>query len=166
MNYVSVSLVIYSLRFGILTTGTHYSVIETVWPMLQWNKTKGRTCLPFGISFVCICYHLSHTHKKWIHHCGSSSSWFWLLFVISEPRLLLICFFCLDHYFLFKKCRKLGWEPKPGESHLDALLRGELLTVLAELGHEGTLNEAIRRFEAFCADRNSPLLPPDTRKVL
>ncbi|CAO2816653.1 unnamed protein product [Amaranthus hypochondriacus] len=60
---------------------------------------------------------------------------------------------------------KLGWEPKPGESHLDALLRGELLTVLAELGHEGTLNEATRRFEAFCADRNSPLLPPDTRKA-
>ncbi|XP_021738945.1 aminopeptidase M1-like [Chenopodium quinoa] len=61
--------------------------------------------------------------------------------------------------------RKLGWEPKSGESHLDAMLRGELLTVLAELGHESTLNEAIRRFDAFCADRDSPLLPPDARKA-
>ncbi|XP_074286876.1 aminopeptidase M1 [Silene latifolia] len=61
--------------------------------------------------------------------------------------------------------RKLGWEPKSGESHLDAMLRGELLTVLAELGHENTLNEATRRFDAFCANRDSPLLPPDTRKA-
>ncbi|XP_056698258.1 aminopeptidase M1-like [Spinacia oleracea] len=61
---------------------------------------------------------------------------------------------------------KLGWDSKSGESHLDAMLRGELLTVLAELGHENTLNEAIRRFDAFCADRDSPLLPPDTRKVV
>ncbi|XP_056698323.1 aminopeptidase M1-like [Spinacia oleracea] len=61
---------------------------------------------------------------------------------------------------------KLGWDSKSGESHLDATLRGELLTVLAELGHENTLNEAIRRFDAFCADRDSPLLPPDTRKVV
>ncbi|KAL2896979.1 Aminopeptidase M1 [Bienertia sinuspersici] len=60
---------------------------------------------------------------------------------------------------------KLGWEPKSGESHLDSMLRGELLTVLAELGHKSTLNEATRRFDAFCADRNSPLLPPDTRKA-
>ncbi|KAH9616430.1 hypothetical protein KSS87_016451 [Heliosperma pusillum] len=61
--------------------------------------------------------------------------------------------------------RKLGWEPKSGESHLDSMLRGELLTVLAELGHENTLNEATRRFDAFCANRDSSLLPPDTRKA-
>ncbi|KMT17902.1 hypothetical protein BVRB_2g034310 isoform B [Beta vulgaris subsp. vulgaris] len=61
--------------------------------------------------------------------------------------------------------RRLGWESTPGESHLDAMLRGELLTVLAQLGHESTLNEASRRFDAFCADRDSPLLPPDTRKA-
>lgn len=61
--------------------------------------------------------------------------------------------------------QKLGWEPRSGESHLDAMLRGELLTILAELGHESTLNEAIRRFDAFCADRNSSILPPDVRKA-
>ncbi|KAL9230405.1 hypothetical protein vseg_005764 [Gypsophila vaccaria] len=74
----------------------------------------------------------------------------------------------LKKYFinLFKRpAGKLGWEPKPGESHLDAMLRGEILTVLAEFGHEDTLNEATRRFDAFCADRDSPLLPPDTRKA-
>lgn len=60
---------------------------------------------------------------------------------------------------------KLGWDPKPGESDLDAMSRGELLIALAKLGHETTLDEAIRRFNAFLEDRNSPLLPPNIRKV-
>jgi puromycin-sensitive aminopeptidase len=62
-------------------------------------------------------------------------------------------------------CRKLGWEPKQGESHLDAMLRGEILTALAMFGHNPTLNEASRQFNAFLEDRNTPLLPPDLRKV-
>ncbi|KAE8100062.1 hypothetical protein FH972_017991 [Carpinus fangiana] len=60
---------------------------------------------------------------------------------------------------------KLGWEPKQGENHLDAMLRGEILTALAVFGHEMTLNEANRRFLAFLDDRNTPLLPPDVRKA-
>jgi hypothetical protein len=45
------------------------------------------------------------------------------------------------------------------------MLRGEILTALAVFGHEMTLNEANRRFLAFLDDRNTPLLPPDLRKV-
>jgi len=45
------------------------------------------------------------------------------------------------------------------------LLRGTLLTALAELGHEATINEAVRRFHVFLEDRETPLLPPDVRKV-
>ena len=62
-------------------------------------------------------------------------------------------------------CRKLGWQPKPGESHLDAMLRGDILNALAVFGHDLTLDEATRRFHAFLEDRNTPLLPPDIRKV-
>jgi puromycin-sensitive aminopeptidase len=61
---------------------------------------------------------------------------------------------------------KLGWEPKTGESHLDAMLRGEILNALAVFGHELTLNEASRRFHAFLDDRNTPLLPPDIRRTV
>lgn len=61
--------------------------------------------------------------------------------------------------------RKLGWDPKSNEGHLDAMLRGELLTSLAELGHDITTKEAVRRFYAFLDDRNTSLLPPDIRKV-
>lgn len=46
------------------------------------------------------------------------------------------------------------------------MLRGEILTALAMLGHKETLSEASRRFDAFLKDRNTPLLPPDTRKVV
>ncbi|KAL4649248.1 hypothetical protein ACB092_01G001700 [Castanea dentata] len=60
---------------------------------------------------------------------------------------------------------KLGWEPKTGESHLDAMLRGEVLTALAVFGHDLTLKEAIRRFHAFLDDRNTPVLHPDIRKA-
>eukprot|EP00262_Sarcandra_glabra_P014364 TRINITY_DN419_c0_g1_i1.p1 TRINITY_DN419_c0_g1~~TRINITY_DN419_c0_g1_i1.p1 ORF type:complete len:866 (+),score=159.90 TRINITY_DN419_c0_g1_i1:322-2598(+) len=60
---------------------------------------------------------------------------------------------------------KLGWEPRHGESHLDAMLRGELLTALAVFGHDITQNEAVTRFYAFVDDRNTSLLPADTRKA-
>ncbi|KAL5559483.1 hypothetical protein UlMin_035694 [Ulmus minor] len=66
---------------------------------------------------------------------------------------------------LQNSAEKLGWEPKPGESHLDAMLRGDVLTALAIFGDEPTLNESIRRFHAFLDDRNTPLLPPDIRKA-
>ncbi|RYR42254.1 hypothetical protein Ahy_A08g038721 isoform E [Arachis hypogaea] len=60
---------------------------------------------------------------------------------------------------------RLGWEPKPGESHLDAMLRGEILTALAQFGHDPTLEEANKRFQAFLNDRNTPLCSPDIRKA-
>ncbi|KAG8375703.1 hypothetical protein BUALT_Bualt10G0128100 [Buddleja alternifolia] len=61
---------------------------------------------------------------------------------------------------------RLGWEPKQGESHLDAMLRGELLTALASFEHDLTLNEASRRFNIFLDDRNAPVLPPDLRRAV
>ncbi|XVE70868.1 hypothetical protein DITRI_Ditri10aG0105300 [Diplodiscus trichospermus] len=60
---------------------------------------------------------------------------------------------------------KLGWDPKEGESHLDAMSRGDIFTALAMLGHEETLNEATSRFHAFLDNRNTPLLHPDIRKA-
>ncbi|KAM7490579.1 hypothetical protein LguiA_033500 [Lonicera macranthoides] len=60
---------------------------------------------------------------------------------------------------------RLGWDPKQGESHLDAMLRGELLTALAMFGHDLTLAEASKRFNAYLDDRNTPLLPPDLRRA-
>ncbi|WOL09046.1 hypothetical protein Cni_G17799 [Canna indica] len=60
---------------------------------------------------------------------------------------------------------RLGWDPKSSEGHLDSMLRGEVLTALAKLGHDGTIKEAVKRFHAFLDDRNSFLLPPDTRKA-
>ncbi|XP_065045657.1 aminopeptidase M1-B-like [Musa acuminata AAA Group] len=60
---------------------------------------------------------------------------------------------------------KLGWDARKGESHLDVMLRGELLAALAQFGHEKTINEAIRRFHIFLNDRITSVLPPDTRKA-
>lgn len=58
---------------------------------------------------------------------------------------------------------RLGWDPKEGESHLDAMLRGEILTALVQFGHSVTRDEGLKRFNAFLNDRDTSLLPPDTR---
>ncbi|CAN1120838.1 Aminopeptidase M1 [Linum perenne] len=66
----------------------------------------------------------------------------------------------------FKEEReRLGWDAKQGESHLDSLLRGEILRVLALFGHGPTLTEANRRFQAYLEDRNTLLLLPDIRQA-
>eukprot|EP00253_Pinus_taeda_P017463 PITA_17463 len=61
--------------------------------------------------------------------------------------------------------RKLGWEPIPGESHLNTMLRGQILVVLAQFGHEETKVEARRRFNVFLNDRSTTILPADIRKA-
>ncbi|XP_024965643.1 aminopeptidase M1 isoform X1 [Cynara cardunculus var. scolymus] len=61
---------------------------------------------------------------------------------------------------------RIGFDPKQGESHLDALLRGELFATLAVFGHDATLKDARKRFQAFLEDRNTHLLPPDIRRAV
>jgi puromycin-sensitive aminopeptidase len=79
----------------------------------------------------------------------------------------LLEYFKLFFFNVFQySAERLGWDPKPGESHDDALLRGEILTSLAQFGHDLTLDEASKRFQAFLEDRNTPLLPPDIRRAV
>ncbi|KAL4570847.1 hypothetical protein LXL04_026510 [Taraxacum kok-saghyz] len=61
---------------------------------------------------------------------------------------------------------RIGFDSKKGESHLDALLRGELFATLAVFGHEETLVEANKCFQAFLEDRKTHLLPPDIRRAV
>ncbi|WVZ93105.1 hypothetical protein U9M48_039114 [Paspalum notatum var. saurae] len=66
---------------------------------------------------------------------------------------------------LLPAAKKLGWDPKDGESHLDVMLRSLLLIALVRLGHNDTINEGVRRFHIFFEDRKTSLLLPDTRKA-
>ena len=64
-------------------------------------------------------------------------------------RVQILFYFILPLIFssMFEfLCRKLGWEPKTGESHLDAMLRGEVLTALAVFGDDLTLKKQIDDF--------------------
>lgn len=78
--------------------------------------------------------------------------------LVSEIKLFLINLF--QH-----SAERLGWDPKQGESHLDAMLRGELLAALSAFGHDVTIEEAGKRFHAFLNDRDTLLLPPDIRRA-
>jgi aminopeptidase N len=44
---------------------------------------------------------------------------------------------------------RLGWDAKPGESFLDALLRPQVIGALGEFGDQSVMNEARKRFDAF-----------------
>ncbi|XP_002516101.2 aminopeptidase M1 [Ricinus communis] len=82
----------------------------------------------------------------------------------ATPELLDCINECFINLFQFS-AERVGWDPKQDESHLDAMLRGEIWTALAVFGHDPTLDEGIRRFYAFVDDRDTPLLPPDIRKA-
>uniref|UniRef100_A0A3B5LVZ0 Aminopeptidase n=1 Tax=Xiphophorus couchianus TaxID=32473 RepID=A0A3B5LVZ0_9TELE len=56
---------------------------------------------------------------------------------------------------------KLGWDSKPGEGHLDALLRGLVLGKLGKAGHKPTLEEARWRFKEHVEAKQ--VLPADLR---
>lgn len=60
--------------------------------------------------------------------------------------------------------QKMGWDPKPGEGHLQSLLRGTILGQMGLYGDAETLAEAQRRFEDFLKDPAS--LHPDLRGVV
>ncbi|KAM8947367.1 puromycin-sensitive aminopeptidase [Pelodytes ibericus] len=51
--------------------------------------------------------------------------------------------------------QRLGWDPKPGEGHLDALLRGLVLGRLGKAGHQPTIEEARRRFKDHVDGKNT-----------
>lgn len=59
---------------------------------------------------------------------------------------------------------RMGWDPRPGESHLDALLRGTVIHELGRYGESGILQEAHARFERFVQEPNS--LHPDLRSTV
>jgi puromycin-sensitive aminopeptidase len=59
---------------------------------------------------------------------------------------------------------RVGWDPKPGEGHLDALLRSTVLAGLGGYGDSDTLAEAGRRFGEYVNDPSS--VNPDIRRVV
>ena len=63
--------------------------------------------------------------------------------------MTLINFFFFLLTFFQYSTEKLGWNAKQGKSHLDTMLRGEILIALAMLRHEETPTGASRRFRAF-----------------
>ena len=59
---------------------------------------------------------------------------------------------------------QVGWDPKAGEGHLDALLRSTVLGGLGGYGDSDTLAEAGRRFEEYAKDQSS--VNPDIRRLV
>lgn len=48
---------------------------------------------------------------------------------------------------------------------MSAMMRERVLMALVNLGHSRTIDEAMKRFQAYLDDRNTPLLPVDCRRV-
>lgn len=65
----------------------------------------------------------------------------------------------------FNLYRKLGWEPVAGESHLNALLREEVLVALATFDHSETHQESMKRLKSYLDDRDTSLMSAQIKKV-
>jgi len=59
---------------------------------------------------------------------------------------------------------RIGWDPKPDETHLDSLLRSTLLNLLGKFGDPSTLEESQKRFEDYF--KNPTNLNPDIRLMV
>ncbi|XP_078355734.1 puromycin-sensitive aminopeptidase-like, partial [Oculina patagonica] len=59
---------------------------------------------------------------------------------------------------------KVGWDPKDGEGHLDALLRGLVLGCMGRSGDQATIAEARKRFDAHCKGEST--IPADLRSAV
>ena len=60
--------------------------------------------------------------------------------------------------------RQVGWDPKPGEGHLQTLLRSTVLGQLGAFGDQDTLRDAQERFQRYLETPSS--LVPDLRGVV
>ena len=58
----------------------------------------------------------------------------------------------------------VGWDARPDESHMDALLRSTVLSHVGSNGDEGSLREAAARFDSYMDDPAS--VSPDIRGVV
>nr|XP_017235106.1 PREDICTED: aminopeptidase M1-like isoform X2 [Daucus carota subsp. sativus] len=61
--------------------------------------------------------------------------------------------------------QKLGLEPVAGESHLDTLLREEVLVALATFDHSETQKELMKRLRSYLDDRDTSLLSVKIKKA-
>ena len=60
--------------------------------------------------------------------------------------------------------RRMGWEPREGEGHLDALLRSTVLEALGRYEDSNALAEAATRLQSYSS--NPASVPPDLRRTV
>uniref|UniRef100_A0A0D9VDT6 Aminopeptidase n=1 Tax=Leersia perrieri TaxID=77586 RepID=A0A0D9VDT6_9ORYZ len=148
----------YAIEASKLSSADRYGVLDDTYALCMAGKQKLVTLL-----HLIAAYKDETEYTVLAHVIHTSLSIVEMMAVAAPEGLDKLKKFLVD--FLEPFAQRIGWDVKSGEGHLDALLRGTLLTALAELGHEATINEAVRRFNVFLEDRETPLLPPDVRKA-
>ena len=73
-------------------------------------------------------------------------------------------FHTFGRQLLQKVVQRVGWDARPGEGHLDSLLRSAVLGLMGSYGEPQVLGEAQRRFSGFLKDPAS--VHPDLRGVV
>ncbi|KAI8943585.1 hypothetical protein NX059_001579 [Plenodomus lindquistii] len=61
---------------------------------------------------------------------------------------------------------KVGWDFKDGESFLVGQLRASLILSAGVVGHEATVNEALKRFDAYISGSNKNAIHPSLRRAI
>ncbi len=73
----------------------------------------------------------------------------YFLYLISSGEIFWEKIIEYNKEYFRKIFESLGWEPKTGEKHTDALFRGSVIGVLGRLGDEEVLESAKKKFEEF-----------------
>lgn len=61
---------------------------------------------------------------------------------------------------------KIGWEFKQGEGFLTGQLRAALILSAGLVGHKGTVDEALKRFDLYISGENKSAIHPSLRKAI
>ncbi|KAF7084371.1 hypothetical protein CFC21_088013 [Triticum aestivum] len=148
----------HAVETNILSAADRYGVLDDTYALCMAGKQKLVTLL-----HLIAAYKNETEYTVLAHAINTSLSIYEMMAVAAPEELVNMKKFLID--FLEPFAQRVGWDAKSGEGHLNALLRGTLLSALAELGHQSTIDEAVRRFNVFLEDRETPLLPPDVRKA-
>ena len=99
-----------------------------------------------------------------------ASVWSDLASNLRDIELLAVDEPCYENFRSFARdlfgpaARRIGWEARSGEGHLDALLRSTVLSQAGAYGDDEVLDQATARYQAYL--KNASALPPDLRGVV
>jgi len=136
----------------LLAEADRLNALDDAWAMLQAGRTPAADCLDLVAA-------LSDDRSPTV--VGRIIEVLWSIDGLERGTENRAGFHAWAREFLRPQFDRMTWDAKPGESPLDAALRGSLISILGDFGSEEVVSSARARFAAYLHDPAS--LPGDLR---